>query len=218
MLRTSFLVAAACAAMSAVPDTAQAQRRGWGGYGRGGYYGGSGISIGIGNYGYGYGNYGGYRGYGYGYRPYYSNYGYGYSPYYSGYYNSYPSTVYYNTYPSTVYTYPSNTYSAYPSGTIVQQPIAGNTTSFYGGGQMAANQVTVRVILPTPDAQLMVQDQMNQASGNERIIVSPALQPDTNYHYTFKATWRDQNGQEVTREKHIDVKAGQQYTVDFNQQ
>jgi uncharacterized protein (TIGR03000 family) len=226
------LCTAASLVMAAWAEPAQAQRRA-GGYGgnyggnyrpNGGYnwgnyanYGWSGYSTNY--YGYGYNS----PSYNYGYYP--NNYGYGYS-YPRNYSYNYPNYNYgysnYNySYPNYTYSYPnySSSYGSIPnSNNIVYNSSSPQYSTSNYGNENAGHQVQVRVILPDPNARLWVQDQMNQFSGNERLIVSPpaALDPNMNYSYTMKATWME-NGKEVNQEKKIDVRAGQQYVVDFGQ-
>lgn len=208
MFRMTLFATAACMFLAAWPDAAHAQR--WRG-GRGVYIRTPGVSVGVGNYGYG-----GYRGY---YPTYYNRgwYGHNASPYWNNYgYYRYPSIGVYTGYP--VY---SSGYVAgpvyYSNEYVAQTPGNVTTISNYADPNMVDTTVHVTVILPDANARLMVQDRLNQSVGTERHIVSPPLNINTQYHYTFRATWTDSNGQEVTREKRIEVKPGQRYTVDFNQ-
>jgi uncharacterized protein (TIGR03000 family) len=231
MFRSTILVLAVTAMMAVWPDQAQAQRYRGGNWGRQ-----DNVGNAVGNYlGYGYNqpywsNYG-YSGYGY-YPNYYgSNYGYNYPRYnnWSGYQNysySYPNYSYsnpnyysYNTTPNiSSYTYPNSSNSIPYTGSYAANP-GQTSTSYYGENQqLQPNQIRVKVTLPDPNARLIVENQPNQFQGNDRIIMSPPMDPNANmnYSYTMKATWME-NGQEVTREKKIDVKLGQEYTVNFNE-
>jgi len=215
------LIAAGCS-LALVTNTASAQRHGggghggggWGGHsggggsnwgggwsgysGWGGYYGSPSFSIGYNSYPY-YGGYG-YRGYGYNNYPYYSSYGYGYPSYSYGY-----------SYPNYSYGYSPQYYST-PDTAVYNNPQPNSSVSAYGNPGMV--QSWVKVILPDPMARLTVQGQPSQQTGNERSFYSTPLEPGKTYAYTFQATWM-QNGQEVTREKRVDIVAGQNTIVNF---
>lgn len=214
MRRTLLTLALGGLATLLLTSDVLAQRRGVVvGGGRGG------VVIG---YGSGYGGYGGY-GRGYGYSPYgYGNspYGYGYSGYGyrpgislsigsgyygSGYYGS-PGYVMGSGYSVPAYTYGGATYQEpYYSGQVTQ--------SFYGGPQ-SSTAVTLRVEVPTPDAQVWFGDTATSQQGTTRVFQSPPLDPNKNYQYTLKARWME-NGKMVTRERQVNVQAGQEYTVNF---
>jgi uncharacterized protein (TIGR03000 family) len=159
------------------------------GRGRGWGWGGVGIGIGLGYPGYGYGGYGsGYYGYS---RPYY----YGDS---GGYYDT---TPYYNGAPSYDYS------SAPAYGDRAAPDYAYDSTARDTSAQ-------VRVIVP-PDAKVWFNDRLTKQTGSERDFASPALTPGRDFSYDVKAQWRDENGKEVTRTRHVDVRANANVTVDF---
>jgi uncharacterized protein (TIGR03000 family) len=192
----SFLATICAVAVLAGPAQAQ---RGWrGGYG-GSYNGYYGNYYGYnGNYGYYHPYYGYYGGY---YTPYYSYYGgYSYPQYSYGYGYGYGYPQYYSTTP-----YPSNTYA---NNTPSQQ-----TTSSYGDPYSGV-QSWFRVILPDPMARLTIQNQSMQSTGTERAFYTPTLERGKTYTYTLRAAWME-NGAEVTREKKVDVVAGQNIIVNF---
>lgn len=214
--------------------------RGWGGgyggygYGRGyggwgsGYYGGSGWGGGYGR-GY-YGNYG----YPYGLGLGVTLGGLGYSGYYNnGYYNNgfYSDGVPYysdSTYYGTPYvTAPSGQISVNSDGAIlsnyqVQNPGGGpviNSTgptvamqSFYSAPATSAGKADLTVRVPA-DAQVWLGSMQSGQTGAERHFSFPALPAGSNM-FTVRATWME-NGQTVSRDKQVDMKAGGNEMVDF---
>jgi uncharacterized protein (TIGR03000 family) len=217
-----YLTIAAVALALLIPNDAFAQRHGgggggghpsgggggsnWHGGGGGGNWGGGhwdgghnnnywypGLAFGL---GYAAGSWGwpgyGYGGYGYGY-PYYS---YDYPSYYS---YDYPSYYGYN-YPSydNGYGYPRTSSYYEPNG---------------GGSYMSPNRARLEIMVPDPNATLLIQGQPMSVTGNQRVFTSPDLEPGREYTYTI--TLRHPNGQEDTRD--VDVRAGSNMRVDFSQ-
>jgi uncharacterized protein (TIGR03000 family) len=223
MYRKSLSVLAGLLAVTALaltPGDSLARSRNGGG---GGNRGGSGWSRGGGSWnrggGWGGGYYGG-RGWGWGGvgigiglgSPYYGGYGYGYSPYgggygYSDYYPSYSSSPYnyggddvYNSYPST-----------YDMGSSYSMP---SSSGYTYGAPASDNNAIIRVTVP-PDASVSFDDHMTQQRGSMRVFSTPALTPGKTFSYDVKATWRDANGKEITREKKVDVSANSRVEVDL---
>lgn len=209
-------------------ETAQAQISFGIGYGGGGYYGGRGwygpgFGYGRGYYGPAYGYGWGYPTYGYGYYPYrrgiginlgfrpsyYYDYGYDYSP---GYYARTPVILSRPRLPSP----PSLPImqAGYSVSTPSYTTEAGSTTyqSFYAP---STNQAMIRVTVPSPAAKVWFEGSETRQTGTERLFVSPRLEAGNAYTYTVKATWTE-NGREVTREKEIRVRPGQETTVAFD--
>jgi len=211
MRKTMLALALSAVVVLASASDVFAQR--WGG-GRGGGWGGSGISIGrggIGFYGgngYGYGNgYGnGYYGSGYGYgRGYYG------SGYYPGYYgSSYYSTPYYSNYAQPYYG------TDYYAPSIVQSPGVNVYQSSYepAQSQQSTTSATVVVLLPRPDAMVWFNGAATTQQGVERSFATPALDTGSSYSYTVRARWTE-NGQTVERERRVSVQPGQSTIVDF---
>jgi len=206
-------------------DTAQA-RIGWGGFG--GYYGG-GWNRGFTGYYGGWGNnyyspyYGGYSGWGYPSYG-YGSYGRGYYPSY-GYsnYGYYPNMANYVT-PGYQYGYSPNysygsTYSSTPSlsyGTDVTQSqniSPASYQSFYSGP--SNDVVRLRVLVPTPDTRVWIEDSPTKETGVDRIFESPRLEPGRTYTYHLKARWME-NGREVTKDREVKVEPGKETTVRFS--
>jgi uncharacterized protein (TIGR03000 family) len=169
--------------------------------------------------------FGRYRGYGGGYGrgyygSYYSPYSYGYyRPYSYGYYSPYYTTGYYTPYASSNYGWTS-AYVGVPGYRDASYPQysldARNMTtyrSFYAPEQ-DANQATIRVLVPDPNAKVTFDDSTTQQMGTDRLFTSPPLDPNKTYSYTVKATWME-NGKEATRSQEVKVQPGRSTTVDF---
>jgi len=221
-MKRSLLVGTVLAGLIALSlvQNAEAQR-----FGRGGSsanFGGWGSNLGSG-FGWNQPGYYG-SGYypGYGYNQYQPGYGWNHNQYWGnqpyssnnwnqpGYsnwnYNSSPGF-----YSNQGYTQPFNTGYASTSDN--------NQYSFYNGPQgQDSTQAMVHVMVPRPDARVWLEGQeMQQQPGPERVFVSPPLQRGSNFVYTIKAAW-DENGRQVTRERKVNVSAGQHVRVDFNEQ
>lgn len=72
----------------------------------------------------------------------------------------------------------------------------------------------VRVRLPAADAKLWFNGVPTNKTGAERVFASPALEEGKIYTYTVKAAWTD-NGKEVSQEKKVAVRAGEEVVVEF---
>jgi uncharacterized protein (TIGR03000 family) len=81
----------------------------------------------------------------------------------------------------------------------------------------SAQPVTVRVLVPFADAQLLFDDTLTRQTGTERIFVSPPLDSGKSYAYTIKTTWRPNNYTTITRTRKITLKPGQKVDVDLRQ-
>jgi uncharacterized protein (TIGR03000 family) len=195
-------------ALALAAETAHAQWRGRGWGGDRGWSGGNSWGVGIGDggiglsygRGYGYPNYGGY----YGNR--YSYYG---SPYWGG-SSYYPNSSYYT--PSYAYG-DSYTYPSYSSGTVLRDDGAMIRQASYAP---AANTINVRVLVPDANARVWIENEAMSITGPERLFYSPPVEAGKTYIYHVKASWMD-NGKEVTRERTLDVRAGQEFVVNFNE-
>jgi uncharacterized protein (TIGR03000 family) len=233
--KSVFLIASVLAlVLVATPAFAQRGVRGggWGGGGWGGgvYHGG----YGGWNGGYYHGGWGGYPYYGYG-RGYYG----GYYPWGlglgvalgglgSGYYNNgyyYGDSIYYGTPYVTV---PTSEVSINSEGAVlsnyqVQDPATGaiinNSSaptyarqSFYSAPATSAGKAELTVKVPA-DAQVWLGTMQSGQTGAERHFSFPALPAGSNV-FTVRATFME-NGQQVTRDKKVDMKAGGNETVDF---
>jgi uncharacterized protein (TIGR03000 family) len=177
---------------------------GYGGYGRGYGYGGIGIGIGLGLPGYGgFGYYGdglGYPDYPYGDALLYGN-------------SSFPTSPYL-TRPLTA------------GPPAIQQPggdvpsINGNAPSvamqsFYSGPSSSPGTAELTVKVPTADASLWLGSLLSGQQGTERNFTFPSLGQGNNV-FSLRCTWTE-NGQTISREKKLNVRAGENATVDFSQ-
>jgi uncharacterized protein (TIGR03000 family) len=170
------------------------------------------------------------------YYPYYGGTVYYPSYYYGSWYYPAPAygRTYYYSYPSYYYSYPSyptwygSTYwsSPYYGGVYYTTPMSYSTTatarsavapasyqSYYSGPAVDSDKVRLRVYVPTQNARLTIEGQPTQQTGTERTFVSPSLNPGE-YTYTLRASWRD-GDREVSREKQVQVRPGQETVVQF---
>jgi uncharacterized protein (TIGR03000 family) len=171
--------------------------------------------------------------------PYYSypyaNGTYYYQPWFGGGYyypyagNSYPNLGYYYS-PGTYYSYsftpgyaPSaNTYAGTyspPSTASGMPPYAQNAASstyqsFYAGRGRGDDRAYVRVMVPTPDASVLIDNTPTQQKGFDRLFVTPTLEPNKKFKYSVKATWME-NGREVARERTVEIMPGRESVVAF---
>jgi len=75
------------------------------------------------------------------------------------------------------------------------------------------NAARVRVVVPA-GAKVWFDGKDTKQTGTLRRFESPQLTPGKDYTYDVKATWTE-NGKEVTRTRHVDVRANSGVTVDF---
>jgi uncharacterized protein (TIGR03000 family) len=80
----------------------------------------------------------------------------------------------------------------------------------YGTGTRAQ----VRVVVPSPEAKVWIEDTLTRQKGTDRVFVSPPLEQGPTYAYTVKTSWLER-GREVTLEKPVKVRPGQESLVDF---
>jgi uncharacterized protein (TIGR03000 family) len=179
------IILAGLLGLATVLVVAEPARAQWFGWGRGRVF----VGVGVGPY------YGGYY-----YGPYYRSY------YYPSYYP--PFTVYSS--PVTVYSPPVTAYS--PPITGYSEPVA--RQSFYAAQADTGRAVNLHIKVPRADARLWIEGQETRLTGIEREFQSPPLEPGQAYNYTIRAAWME-NGDEVSREQKLDVRAGQDVVVDF---
>jgi uncharacterized protein (TIGR03000 family) len=75
-------------------------------------------------------------------------------------------------------------------------------------------EVLVRVVVPTPNAKLWIENVRTRSTGTHRTFISPPLDVGQEYVYTIKSAWLEQ-GRETTQERKVKVRAGQEILVDF---
>ncbi len=221
-------------AMVATPAYAQRGGRGGGGWGGGrgygGSYGGYNHEYYGGNGDYNHGYYGGYgngwygRGYGVG-----IGLGFGYPYYGGGYYNNgYASDGYAPGYYGSPDNYAYGTYANVQPGAAVNPRLSnyqvqmnseptGNSVamqSFYSGPSANAGRADLTIKVPA-DAQVWLNTMQSSQTGTERHFGFPAL-PGGDNMFTVRGTWND-NGQTVTRDRQVNMKAGANTTIDLTQ-
>jgi len=152
------------------------------------------IRIGVGGWGGGRSGFSYGRGYGRGY-GYYGDYGY-YGRPYRGYYGS---PRYYGSQPY------------YLTPDYVMEPSSQTTQSFYPESDRRAH---IRVMVPNPQAQVWFDDTPMDQQGTERVYVTPDLREGVTHSYNIKAAWQ-QGGQEISRVKKVEFRAGDFVTVAF---
>jgi len=77
------------------------------------------------------------------------------------------------------------------------------------------NVAHLRVVLPSKDAQLWVNDTHMKKKGIKRSFVSPFLTPGKRFIYDLQIRWTDRDGQEREESRSVMVRAGSQEIVDF---
>jgi uncharacterized protein (TIGR03000 family) len=94
-----------------------------------------------------------------------------------------------------------------------QEPVmAGFRTTRY---TVKPVEVSAYVDVRVPeDAVVYIQGKRMELTGTERRFVSPALNPDTDYTYTIRATWTEDD-REVSKTKRLAVRAGEHREVRF---
>jgi uncharacterized protein (TIGR03000 family) len=203
MVRYSvWATAAALVVWLAAADTANAQRRGIFGGGRG--YGGGYSGAYYGGYqpywGYGPGSYSYGMGYGYAspYAPGYSSpYGYGFSPYSPGYGPTYLGTG----------------YPGYgPNGLTYGPGVSGYQSSYYTPA--TDNRARIRVRLPEANATLTIDGDATQQTGSDREFITPPLEQGKTFTYTLKARWM-QGNEPVEKTQKVEVRANQVSQAEF---
>jgi uncharacterized protein (TIGR03000 family) len=74
---------------------------------------------------------------------------------------------------------------------------------------------TLTVRMPTANAELYIQGTRMTGTGTVRDFVTPALATNRDYTYDIRAVWRDQAGREVSRERHLTVRANDKLDIDL---
>lgn len=215
MFRRSFaflavtVLALTVVVIAADPASAQ-QRRGF----SGGYYNpqtGFGFGYGDRYYGGGYGPGQNYYGYGPG------EYSYGRRNYPENYWGGWNAPEY--RWSGSEYSW--NTPSYYGEGTQGDYYSSGAGMGFGMGGQSYGalsgggmdNNVLLTVHVP-PNAEVWVDDQKTNQTGNIRTFISPALNADKDFVYHIRARWTE-DGRQVEKNRKLDVHAGDRFFVNF---
>lgn len=75
-------------------------------------------------------------------------------------------------------------------------------------------QALIHVVVPSPSAKLWFDAALTHSNGTQRTFVTPPLSPNWTFHYAIKASWVE-NGREVTEQRRVDFRSGQEIVVDF---
>jgi uncharacterized protein (TIGR03000 family) len=193
-LRSSLALAALTALLAPATAHAQFGLYPWGGYGFGGFS----------PYGYGYG---GYSPYGYG--------GWGY-PWGGGFVTG-PRYFYSGAYipPVVAYSTPAVGYVAETASTPPRMRPTVNPAIPYRDEAVGDSRAHLDVRVPTASAELWFDGVRMQQSGLDRSFVTPPLQPGSAYTFELRVSWLDAAGKQQTRTRRVDVRAGEQQSVDF---
>jgi uncharacterized protein (TIGR03000 family) len=186
MVMRRYLTVAVLGILVLAPSLASAQIFSFGRNRGGNYY--------YDNYGYPSYGWGGYRGYN---RPY----GMG----WNGWDYSYPGTG-----SSYSYQMPSNS-----SPYAYDQSYSGVYQAGYNTPMGIGNRVRLQVIVPDPNAELLIQGERMNTMGPNRMFISPDLEPSKTYSYTIVLR-RPNAGAGGEEKRTVDVQAGGTYTIDFS--
>lgn len=107
-----------------------------------------------------------------------------------------------------------------PTGTMMASGVASMpSTSAYAdpnamnNGALTGNSTRVRVQVPTAETQIWVDQHLVQSSGTDRSINMP-LNSASAQRVTITAQWL-KDGHEVVRKKEVEIRGGQEATVNF---
>lgn len=78
-----------------------------------------------------------------------------------------------------------------------------------------AQPAYVRVLLPRADAKLSIDDTATRQFGENRLFVSPPLEPGKRYKYKLVAVWAPNNYTTITRTRSVVVESGKEAQVDM---
>jgi len=139
------------------------------------------------------------------------------TPYFSAYYGRAPRRAYWANYGNPYYgRYYGRTYwepGYYSSSPWYAESGTMPYRSFYAGPSNG-RQAEIIVRVPDADADVWFGDKETETKGFDRAYVTKDL--DGTYIYKVKASWME-NGQEITREKKVEVEPGEQVVVAFGE-
>jgi uncharacterized protein (TIGR03000 family) len=106
--------------------------------------------------------------------------------------------------------------SFYPpaDGYALRDPVLATPTRPPEDPKPLADQASVTVHVPR-NAELWFQGERMTKTGTIRDFVTPLLLNNRDYTYDIRAIWRNAEGVEVTRTRHLTVRAGDRLEVDF---
>lgn len=73
----------------------------------------------------------------------------------------------------------------------------------------------IKVTVPEEDADLLIEDRATKATGVNREFETPPVEAGKMYEYKFTAKWRPNNYTEITRNKSVTFKGGEDVVVDL---
>ena len=105
--------------------------------------------------------------------------------------------------------------SATPPSSVSESPARGNVLPPPSSGQGDASRAAVVVRLPA-DATLFAEGRRLNLSSETRRFVSPPLPSNSDFTYNFRVEY-SRNGETISRTKSVSVRAGGQFSVDFDE-
>ena len=134
------------------------------------------------------------------------------------------SRSYYPSYSPSYYSSPAISYGGYSyapafadyyyNGALTNGWTSSANYSYGAYAPAQKNTAHIRLVVPT-DAQVWFGDEATRQRGEIRHFESPALEPGHQYVYDVKVRWRDKDGQDVTRTRHLGVSANSTVIADF---
>jgi uncharacterized protein (TIGR03000 family) len=91
---------------------------------------------------------------------------------------------------------------------------AAQTAAYYGADMVDGRSAVINMRVPA-NATVRFGSEKTTQTGAERRFISPALQPGRGYTYDVHVQWKE-GDRTVDRNRTVDVRAGQQVTVDVN--
>src|SRR5205823_6216776 len=125
------------------------------------------------------------------------------------YYNDYYPGAYSSAYVVGPSTYALPSYSLAPS-----YAYATPEASLPAMPAPVGNTANIRVLLPAPNAQLLIDGAPTTSMGEMRLLGTTDLKPGEVFHYDLTAAWAE-GARQVTETRRIDVMAGRTTMVDF---
>jgi uncharacterized protein (TIGR03000 family) len=139
----------------------------------------------------------GHPGFGY---PGYTYPGYGYGPYYSA---TYIAPLVYTA--STATALPRMRSAVYPAIPYRTSPAEGT-------------RAYIDLHVPAAGAQVWFDGVLTQQTGIDRHFITPPLEPGASYTFEIRASWRGMDGKQLSRLQRVDIRAGDQRSVNFTAQ
>jgi len=129
----------------------------------------------------------------------------------TGYFRSsyyfYSSPAYIHSTPG--YYHPVSGYGPIPRAIVTSTPVSHSPNA-----DKVQQTASVKVLLPTADAEVWLSGSRGTLRGAERLFSSPALEPGREYTYTVRVRWTI-DGRVLESVRAVDVRAGETSAVDF---